>query len=56
MTCDSYAKYRTVNGSCNNLQNPTWGASMTPFYRYIDPEFSDGNAFRIDTYYLLYII
>lgn len=43
VTCDSKSKYRTVNGSCNNLQNPTWGAELTPFYRYMDPEFSDGN-------------
>jgi len=43
ITCDPNAKYRTVNGSCNNLQNPSWGAALTPFYRYMDPMFSDGN-------------
>jgi len=43
VTCDPNSKYRTVDGSCNNLKNPSWGASMTPFYRYINPEFSDGN-------------
>jgi len=44
VTCDPDARYRTVNGSCNNLENPTWGAAMTPFYRHADPEFSDGEC------------
>ncbi|VVC27285.1 Hypothetical protein CINCED_3A000564 [Cinara cedri] len=43
VTCDPNAKYRTYNGSCNNLQNPNWGAAMTPFYRLMDAEFDDGN-------------
>ncbi|XP_016664411.1 peroxidase-like [Acyrthosiphon pisum] len=50
VTCDPKAKYRTVNGSCNNLQNPNWGAALTPFYRYMDPVFSDGiSAFRLQS-------
>jgi hypothetical protein len=35
-------KYRRVDGLCNNLQHPTWGAAMTPFQRLIGPLFSDG--------------
>ncbi|XP_050063420.1 myeloperoxidase-like [Aphis gossypii] len=42
ITCDPNAKYRTINGSCNNLQNPSWGEALTPFYRYMNPMFSDG--------------
>jgi len=57
VTCDPKAKYRTVNGSCNNLQNPNWGAALTPFYRYMDPVFSDGNFknifFSITTYIII---
>lgn len=43
VTCDPDAKYRTYNGSCNNLQNPNWGAALTPFYRLMNAEFNDGN-------------
>lgn len=35
-------KYRTVNGSCNNLEHPqTWGVAMTPFRRSIPANYSD---------------
>ncbi|KAF0711007.1 peroxidase-like, partial [Aphis craccivora] len=37
VTCTPDDKYRTYNGSCNNLQNPSWGAALTPFYRLIKP-------------------
>lgn len=40
--CDPNAVYRTINGSCNNLANPLWGSSMTPFLRVAKPEFADG--------------
>ncbi|CAH2040402.1 unnamed protein product, partial [Iphiclides podalirius] len=41
-------KYRRLDGLCNNLQHPTWGATMAPFQRLIGPLFSDGiNAPRI---------
>lgn len=34
-------KYRRVDGLCNNLENPTWGAAHTPFQRLIGPLYSD---------------
>ncbi|CAB3250571.1 unnamed protein product [Arctia plantaginis] len=41
-------KYRRLDGLCNNLQHPTWGATMAPFQRLLGPLFSDGiNAPRI---------
>jgi hypothetical protein len=34
-------KYRRVDGLCNNLENPTWGAAHTPFQRLIGPLYAD---------------
>lgn len=37
------SKYRTVNGSCNNLNHSqTWGVAMTPFRRALPANYSDG--------------
>ncbi|XP_050443430.1 peroxidase mlt-7-like isoform X2 [Adelges cooleyi] len=50
VSCDPSSVYRSINGSCNNLQNPAWGASFTPFYRLIDAEFDDGHkSFRLQS-------
>jgi len=35
-------KYRTSDGTCNNLENPLWGSANTPFVRYLDADYSDG--------------
>ncbi|XP_014219050.1 peroxidase [Copidosoma floridanum] len=41
-------KYRRFDGLCTNLENPNWGASMSPFVRLMTPRFSDGmNAPRV---------
>ncbi|EZA46454.1 Peroxidasin-like protein, partial [Ooceraea biroi] len=34
-------KYRRYDGLCTNLQNPTWGATLSPFTRLISPRFAD---------------
>uniref|UniRef100_A0A8D8QJA5 Peroxidase n=1 Tax=Cacopsylla melanoneura TaxID=428564 RepID=A0A8D8QJA5_9HEMI len=40
--CDSKAKYRTIDGSCNNLQFPMWGMTNTAAIRLRPAVYSDG--------------
>ncbi|XP_021374446.1 myeloperoxidase-like [Mizuhopecten yessoensis] len=40
MEADS--KYRRINGTCNNIQNPLWGSTGTPQVRLLDAEYEDG--------------
>ncbi|KAK7872171.1 hypothetical protein R5R35_001734 [Gryllus longicercus] len=35
-------KYRTFDGSCNNLHNPTWGMAMTTYNRVKPAKYADG--------------
>jgi hypothetical protein len=36
------AKYRSLDGSNNNLANPTWGAANIPLFRELPAEYADG--------------
>ncbi|XP_042204888.1 peroxidasin-like protein isoform X2 [Homarus americanus] len=40
--CSPDYPYRSIDGSCNNLQNPRWGAASIPFVRYLAPAYEDG--------------
>ena len=40
--CTNDAKYRTLDGSCNNLAAPWQGASMEPFRRILPSVYHDG--------------
>ncbi|XP_006611344.1 peroxidase-like isoform X2 [Apis dorsata] len=40
--CNSLAKYRNIDGSCNNVQNPSWGSAMTAYTRILFPQYFDG--------------
>lgn len=42
MGCNGRARYRTITGHCNNLKHPSWGASKTPYSRYLPPDYADG--------------
>lgn len=43
------SKYRSYDGSCNNLQNPDWGAAGTALQRILPPKYTDGvNAPRTE--------
>uniref|UniRef100_A0A7E4VZX5 Chorion peroxidase n=1 Tax=Panagrellus redivivus TaxID=6233 RepID=A0A7E4VZX5_PANRE len=35
-------RYRSIDGSCNNVANPMWGAAYSPLQRFADPEYADG--------------
>lgn len=37
-----HLKYRAIDGSCNNLQRPLWGASMTAFRRVLPAQYENG--------------
>jgi peroxidase len=37
-----HRRYRTFDGSCNNLQHPAWGASFTPYIRLLNANYEDG--------------
>ncbi|XP_025414853.1 peroxidasin homolog [Sipha flava] len=37
-----HTKYRTIDGTCNNLQNPLWGSSHTQFRRILKPIYENG--------------
>lgn len=36
------SRYRTITAQCNNLKHPSWGATKTPYSRYLPPDYADG--------------
>lgn len=44
-SCDqvSKSKFRSIDGSCNNLKEPNYGRASTPFQRILDPDYSLGS-------------
>ncbi|XP_078397408.1 thyroid peroxidase [Cetorhinus maximus] len=45
LTCSSSClaqKYRLINGTCNNRNNPRWGTSNTALARWLPPDYEDG--------------
>ncbi|XP_061164025.1 peroxidase-like protein [Saccostrea echinata] len=47
LSCNSEYKYRSADGSCNNLNHPDWGRSYTAQRRFLTPKYdSDCNSPR----------
>lgn len=42
-----HSKYRNIDGTCNNLNNPTWGASLIGFRRIAKPIYENGFSMPI---------
>ncbi|XP_030372346.1 peroxidasin, partial [Scaptodrosophila lebanonensis] len=42
-----HSKYRSIDGTCNNLMHPTWGASLTAFRRLAPPIYENGFSMPI---------
>ena len=42
LRCDEFDKYRTIDGSCNNVANPTWGQAGTCFERIVAADYYGG--------------
>ncbi|XP_063399289.1 peroxidase-like protein isoform X2 [Mytilus trossulus] len=41
IVCNPLEKYRTADGTCNNLHNPVWGTAITPQPRFLPPNYGD---------------
>jgi hypothetical protein len=41
ITCSKTSKYRTIDGSCNNLAHPYWGKAGTPLIRFVCSAYDD---------------
>ncbi|GLV32003.1 Peroxinectin-like [Carabus blaptoides fortunei] len=35
-------RFRSVDGSCNNVMEPSWGVALTPYTRLLPPSYADG--------------
>merc|ERR550532_2068610 len=44
--CDFASSYQTIDGRCNNINNPYWGAADIPFSRLVAPKYSHDFAPR----------
>ena len=42
IVCDPTNKFRSFDGTCNNLNFPLYGSVNTPYQRFLQPEYADG--------------
>ena len=53
-TCDASYAYRSLDGTCNNLNNPQYGQANTIYQRLMGPAtYADGNVNNNIAYYCL---
>lgn len=45
ISCNEFQKYRSYDGSCNNLQF-SFGAGFKPFRRMLPPDYADGSELK----------
>ncbi|XP_041989070.1 peroxidase-like [Aricia agestis] len=41
VSCCPYTRYRSLDGSCNNLENPGWGTTKSTYMRLLENRYSD---------------
>nr|WFD50013.1 myeloperoxidase [Paracentrotus lividus] len=51
VTCDPNALYRTMNGSCNNLEHTSWGSTLEPLVRWLKANYSSHGNFLPRNYH-----
>lgn len=51
-----HTRYRSYDGSCNNLRNPTWGLANTRYGRLIRPRYGDGENNYIFDFNITWLI
>lgn len=44
LRCNANDRYRTIDGTCNNLENTKWGSAGSRFRRLLDPTYVDKNG------------
>eukprot|EP00095_Tigriopus_kingsejongensis_P001231 maker-scaffold160_size295910-snap-gene-1.35 protein:Tk01231 transcript:maker-scaffold160_size295910-snap-gene-1.35-mRNA-1 annotation:"peroxinectin " len=44
VSCNPNQWFRNINGQCNNLNNPLWGAAGTAFKRLVPSRYKDGRS------------
>ena len=42
--CNPNFKYRSIDGTCNNLENPKLGSALTAYTRLLFPNYIDGKS------------
>ena len=50
---DTYAEYSPIDGRCNNLENPFWGATLAKHNRFLESAYGDKYS---NTYFLIHLL